>query len=255
MAELLALPVDHRLAAVVLAVFVAGFLRGFVGFGAALITVPILSAVVGPHIAVAVSAVMGFPAVLQLLPEAIRRAERPVVLPVCAAIMVAAPFGTWLLVAADPALMKIAISLLVIVMVAILASGWRLEGHIGLPKLFAAGVAGGLVQGSAGIGGPPVVAVALSRPGEPAQQRANVLGLMTAINLASFLPLLYFGLFTRLAILYGVLLFPVYSLATALGARYFSLGGQRYYRNAAMGVLLAVGLGTLLLAVRSWLLS
>ena len=47
-------------------------------------------------------------------------------------MFVATPIGTWALVAADPALMTVAISALVLLMVAILASGWRLRGRIGM---------------------------------------------------------------------------------------------------------------------------
>jgi hypothetical protein len=67
--ELLGVPIDARLAAVLVAVTIAGLLRGFVGFGAALISVPVFSLVLGPHAAIAVNAVMGLPAVFQLLPE------------------------------------------------------------------------------------------------------------------------------------------------------------------------------------------
>jgi uncharacterized membrane protein YfcA len=250
--ELLGVPIDARLAVVLLAVTVAGLLRGFVGFGAALISVPVFSLVLGPHAAIAVNAVMGLPAVFQLMPEAIRRAERPLVLPICIATFVAAPIGTWALVAADPALMTVAISALVLFMVAILATGWRLKGRIGMGKLIAAGVAGGLVQGVAGVGGPPVVAVALSRPGEPSQQRANVLALMTAVALSSILPLFYYGLFTRQTVLIGLVLVPIYAAATALGARYFALGGQRHYRRAALATLAAISIASLAASLRNY---
>jgi uncharacterized membrane protein YfcA len=246
-------PVDARLVVVLIAVTIAGLLRGFVGFGAALISVPVFSLVLGPHAAIAVNAVMGLPAVLQLLPEAIRRAERPFVLPICVATFVAAPIGTWFLVAADPALMTVVISVLVLLMIAVLASGWRLRGRIGMGKLIAAGVTGGLVQGVAGVGGPPVVAVALSRPDEASQQRANVLALMTAVALSSILPLLYYGLFTRQTVLIALVLIPFYSAATALGARYFALGGQRHYRRAALATLATISIATLIASLRNYL--
>jgi uncharacterized membrane protein YfcA len=246
-------PLDARLVVVLAAVTFAGLLRGFVGFGAALISVPVFSLVLGPHAAIAVNTVMGLPAVFQLLPEAIRGAERPVVLPICIATFLATPIGTWALVAADPALMTVAISVLVLVMVGILASGWRLRGRIGMGKLIAAGAAGGLVQGAAGVGGPPVVAVALSRPGEPSQQRANVLALMTAVALSSVLPLLHYGLFTRQTVVTGLLLIPFYSAATALGARYFALGGQRHYRQAALATLATIGVATLIASLNKYL--
>jgi len=252
-AELLGVPIDARLVAVLIAVMIAGLLRGFVGFGAALISIPIFSLVLGPHAAIAVNNVMGLPAVFQLLPEAVRRAERSFVLPMAIATFLATPIGTWVLVAADPALMTIAISALVLCMVAILGSGWRLKGRVGIGKLIAAGIAGGLVQGVAGVGGPPVVAVALSRPGEASQQRANVLALMTAVSLSSVLPLLYYGLFTRQTVIIGLVLIPVYSAATALGARYFALGGQRHYRRAALATLTAIAIATLIASLRNYL--
>jgi len=128
--------------------------------------------------------------------------------------------------------------------IAILASGRRLKGHIGLSKLIAAGIAGGLVQGVAGVGGPPVVAVALSRPGEPSQERANVLALMTAISLSSTLPLVYYGRCTRQSVVIGLLLIPVYSVATALDARYFAVGGQSHSRRTAIATLATVAIAT-----------
>jgi uncharacterized membrane protein YfcA len=253
--ELLGLPADARLVIIPLAVALAGLMRGFVGFGAALISVPVLSLAMGPQAAIAVNAVMGLPAVVQLLPEAIRRAERPVVLPMCLAIFLATPIGTWLLVSIDPALMKIAISALVLLMVAFLASGWRLHGHIARSKLVAAGIAGGLVQGIAGMGGPPVVAVALSRDGEASQQRGNVLALMTAVSLSSILPLLHYGLFTRQTVTISVVLIPIYAVATAIGARFFSLGGQKHYRRAALAMLAIIGVATFIASMRNYLTS
>lgn len=244
---------DMRLVAAVIAVIVGGFLRGFVGFGAALVIVPVLSLTVGPRTAIAISSIVGLPAVLQLLPEAMRHAEKQIVLPVAAALFASAPLGAWLLVSVDPAVMKIVISALVVGMVAMLAGGWKVEREVSAGLLVLAGVAGGLLQGSSGMGGPPVVAVALARPGAAHQQRGNVLGLMTAVALSTVAPLALFGLFTTEAIVMGLLLLPVYILATALGSRYFARGGSRYYRNAALVTLAAVGFATLGVAVQRYL--
>jgi uncharacterized membrane protein YfcA len=137
-------------------------------------------------------------------------------------------------------------------MVAMLARGWRLEGEASRTLLVSAGIAGGLIQGSAGIGGPPVVAVMLSRPGTPTQQRGNVLALMTVVSFSSLLPLWYFGLFTREAIVTGLLLLPVYGGAILAGSRYFASSGQRYFRNAALVMLGIIGVATLIAALRDY---
>ena len=99
-------------------------MRGFVGFGGALVTVPVLSVVWGPQAAVAITGVMGIPSLFQLLPEAVRYSERPIVIPVALATFLTAPIGSWVLVSVDPKLMSVVISGLVIAMVAMLAQGW-----------------------------------------------------------------------------------------------------------------------------------
>jgi uncharacterized membrane protein YfcA len=245
-------PLDLRLLAVVAAVLIGGFMRGFVGFGGALVTVPVLSVVWGPQAAVAITSVMGIPSLFQLLPEAVRYSERPIVIPVALTTLLTAPIGSWVLVSVDPRLMSVVISGLVIAMVAMLAQGWTAKTNIGLPALIGAGAAGGLIQGAAGIGGPPVVAVALARGGSPKQQRANVLALMTAIASASLLPLWYFGVLTRHVLILGVLLFPLYVAATMFGSRYFSRGGHRHYRHAALTTLAVIAVATLVTSLRSY---
>jgi uncharacterized membrane protein YfcA len=251
--EIFGVPLDARLAVLCAAVFVGGFMRGFVGFGAALVTIPVLSLAYEPRLAVVAMTVVGIPTLLQLLPDAIRTSERAIVVPISLAILVSAPLGTLILVSVSPALMKIVISALVVIMVAMLMRGWKLEQEVGRPILIGAGIAGGLIQGSAGIGGPPVVAVILSRSGTPTQQRGNVLALMTAISLSSLAPMLYFGLFTRQAIMTGLLLLPVYGGSILLGSRYFAYGGARHFRHAAMATLTLIGIATLLASIRDYL--
>lgn len=240
------------LAAAAAAVFLAGFLRGFVGFGAALITVPALSLIFSPAIAVPIAFLSGLPSVLQLLPTAIRHAERPFVWPVAVAAFLAAPFGTWLLVIAEPGLLKIVIAVAVLAMTAFLHRGWKLATRPGRPTLFAAGAVAGLIQGVAGIGGPPVVAMALSRPGEARVQRANVIAAVTALAFSTALPLWRLGLFTEQVLWLGFVFVPIHMAAACLGARFFDRSGHKHFRRAALLALAAIGLFTLAIALRDY---
>ena len=253
MADLLAsflTVLDGRLALAACSVALAGFMRGFVGFGAALMTVPIFALLYGPLAAVPISTVIGMSSTLLLLPTAIRESERPVVVPVCLGVFLAAPLGAWVLVSVPAEIMRIAISFLTVAMVAALARGWRLEQEVPRALLFSAGAAGGLVQGSAGIGGPPVVAIALSRPGSAQTQRANVIGVMTAVAMSAIPPLAWYGLYTLEVVMIGVVLIPASYVGTVLGARYFEYGGHKLYRRAALATLLIVGAATLVAAIR-----
>jgi uncharacterized protein len=246
--SLTAIVFDERLLLIGLAVALAGFLRGFIGFGAALVSIPVISLVFGPQLALPIVTVMGIPSVLQLLPDAVRHSEFRIVMPISCAVFLGTPIGTLVLVSVHPDLMKIVISLLVISMVGFLALGWKLNQQVHSSVLLLSGFTGGLIQGAAGVGGPPVVAIALSRAGSPDRQRGNVLAVMTAIALSSVLPLYYYGLITMQAIAIGLLLFPIYSICTWIGSRYFGTGGRQHFRGAALLVLAVIGISTLLAA-------
>ncbi|MBM85807.1 MAG: hypothetical protein CMM47_07280 [Rhodospirillaceae bacterium] len=245
------------LAVAAASVIVAGFLRGFVGFGGALAMVMILSMVLGPLAAVPISSLSGVPATLQLLPSVLRDADRRFVLMFGIVSIIAAPFGALVLVSADPDIMKMAISGFVLVMVVMLYRDWRPAhrfGHMGGATVSAAVVAG-LIQGAAGVGGPPAVVVALARGGSATTQRANVLGAVTSLNVCAWIPFWYFGLYTRDVVVISLIVIPLYMLTTWMGARLFSAGGMLHYRNVALLTLAVIGVGTFAVAVRGYLVG
>jgi uncharacterized membrane protein YfcA len=128
--SLTAIVFDERLLLIAVAVALAGFLRGFIGFGAALVSIPVISLVFGPQLALPIVTIMGIPSVLQLLPDAVRHSELPIVMPISFAVFLGTPIGTLVLVSVDPDLMNIVISLLVILMVGFLALGWQLNQQV-----------------------------------------------------------------------------------------------------------------------------
>ena len=75
-------------------IFFAGLIRGFVGFGASLIIVLVLSLILGPHKAVPIAALSGLPSMLQLLPTAIKHSEKAFVLPFGIAAFFAHSYAT-----------------------------------------------------------------------------------------------------------------------------------------------------------------
>ncbi len=233
-------------------VLIAGFLRGFVGFGSSLIIVMVLSIYVGPPAAVGIAGLSGLAPVLQLLPSAVRHSERSFVVPFGLFTFVAAPIGTWILVVADPALMKIIISLFVLVMVTMLYRQWRPRSSDKPGFLMLTGFASGVVQGASGVGGPPAVAIALSRDGTAQTQRANVIGATTALTICGLAPLWYSGVFSHEVVILSLVSAPFYMVGTSFGARAFGAYGSRHFRNAALLSLAVVGVLTLGLAAHDY---
>ncbi len=232
---------------------IGGFIRGFVGFGGSMVVVLAISLTIGPKTAVAASCLSGLPVLLQLLPVAIRRSERAFVLPFGLASFIAAPAGALVLVALNPAIMKLVIAALVLGMTFLLYRGWRTTRAGNPIYLASAGAAAGFIQGMAGVGGPPAVAVALSRPGETDQQRANVIGAVSGLGLCIIVPLYFHGLFTAEVVLLSLMIFPAYSVAAWLGGRFFGGPGAALYRSAALAALAGISAITLIFAVKDLL--
>ena len=222
-------------------IILAGFIRGFVGFGASIIIVLVLTFILGPHKAVPIAALSGLPSMLQLLPTAIKHSEKQFVLPFGLAAFFAAPLGTWILVIVNPEVMKICISCFVLLIVYFLYRDVRFRKAEYPALLISIGATAGFIQGAVGMGGPPAVALALSRRADTEKQRANVIGAVTMLNLCSLIPLWYYNFFSTNVVITSVTCIPLYILATWLGTRFFSRFGQEYFRNGALLVLACIG--------------
>ena len=238
-----ALPVlaDWRLLAAVLATAVAGLMRGYSGFGTAVILAPVYSLLWGPRAGVPVMLLMELLVSLQLLPGAIRDAEKRVVLPLGGAAAVATPFGAWILLTADGEALRRFIGGFVLVFGLLLMSGWRYHGSRPLPLNIAVGTMAGLLKGSTGMSGPPVILYLLAGLEEAKRHRANLILFFATIAVVSVIPPVLGGLvdlpvWVRLAVL-----LPVMAISVPIGARLFRVVPDRLYRPFAMGVLLAAG--------------
>src|SRR6185503_16040292 len=135
---------------------IAGMVRGFAGFGAAMLMTPIFSALYGPEVGVALCLLLEITVALPLLPRAARHVDwRRVGLLMTAAI-VGAPFGNLVLTWVSPEPMRWAISAIVLSAVVMLASGWRFSGQPRPATTLIAGGISGFLNGLSGMAGPPI---------------------------------------------------------------------------------------------------
>jgi uncharacterized membrane protein YfcA len=230
---------DFALAAT--AVFVAGISRGMLGFGATLIVVPCLVAIYGPLEAVAVASVIEAPAVLWLLPTAIRQADWRQIAPLSLASLATIPLGAWLLVNLDPDISRRIIAIAVIVFGLALSSGWRYRQAPGLGVKLAVGAASGVTSGLASIGGPLVVMFLVASNTAAAGVRAGIMAyfsISTAYRIAIYA---YLGLYA-LPFLFEALAFCVpYLAGIAIGTRLFAKVSEKLFLRLAIAVVLIAG--------------
>ena len=139
---------EPRFIAAVLVTALAGIVRGFSGFGSALIYIPLVSAIYEPRIGVVTLLLIDFVCGAPFAVREARRCDWSQLLPVLLAAVICIPVGTLALQYADPVVLRWIMAALVAVLLAVLASGWRYSVTPRLPYSLAAGAASGLGAGA-----------------------------------------------------------------------------------------------------------
>lgn len=221
----------------VVAALAAGLARGFSGFGAALIFMPVASAVIGPQLAGPVLLIVDFVLTSVMVPAAFRLANRREVGWMTLGAIVGVPIGTYVLLAADPLAIRWGMVFVVVAMLTLLASGWRYRGQPAAGLTVGVGTLAGFLTGSIQIGGPPVIAYWLGGPSTSATVRANVVlyfalsGLLSAASYAAG------GLLVAKLIVLALTAGPSYGIGLFIGSRLFGLASEQTFRRVSYGLI------------------
>jgi uncharacterized membrane protein YfcA len=205
-----ALANDRRFLLAIAIAMLSGAVRGFSGFGSALTYIPLMSAVYGPRVAAATFLVVDFATGAAFALRVVRDCNWREVLPLAAAASVAAPFGTLILLLADPIVLRWMISIVVAGMVVVLASGWRYHGTPMLPITLAVGFFAGLLGGAVQISGPPVIVYWLGGASEVRVVRANFVVYFALTATVLVITYLSRGIITAEVLALAVILGPLH---------------------------------------------
>ncbi len=234
-------------AAIAAVAFVAGVMRGFSGFGSALMIVPVASAFLGPQVAVPVVTAVHVVTSIQLMPSALRDVEWGRVVPLSLAGCITLPIGVWLLATGEPEIIRKGISVLIIFFAFMMMRGWRYTGKINGWIMGAVGLVGGFITGAASVGGPPVVTFLMAGPFTAAQNRASI------ILYFLFVQIIAIGMYWVGGLLVGqiiggcLLIMPTLMTGMWIGQRMFSKVSEKTFRRIALMFLMAIGIATLFL--------
>jgi len=236
---------DVRFVLVAAAAALAGLVRGFSGFGAAMIFTPIASALYQPTVAVPLLFLTDTIVTAPILLRSVRRCVWREVLPMGIGAVLTVPVGAFLLVKGDAVALRWVISVLILGLVGLLATGWRYRGSAAMPTTVGVGGLSGLFGGLAGLAGPPVILFWLSGRSEASVVRANIFVLFGFTTVAGGISYALAGLFTSERFVQVLVLIPVYALATWLGSRLFRSASETLYRRVALGLCATVAVATL----------
>jgi hypothetical protein len=236
------LPPIGALAATIAAALVAGLARGFSGFGAALIFIPLASAALGPRAAAVLLLLVDNVTALPLIPPAWRLAARREIAVMAAGALVGAPLGAAVLLRLDPLALRWGMCLLVVAMLALLASGWRYRGRPRFGLSVAIGAVSGFCSGAAQMGGPPVVAYWLGGAVPAARVRANIVLFFAVTGLISAVVYAAGGLFSLTLLAVAALIAPAYGAGIWAGSRLFGRASEAGFRRACFVLIALAGL-------------
>jgi uncharacterized membrane protein YfcA len=226
---------------------IAGMVRGFAGFGAAMLMTPVFSALHGPAVGVALCLLLEIVVALPLVPGVVRLVDWRRIGLLLLAAAVGVPIGNLVLTNTEPEPMRWAISAIVLIAVVLLASGWRFAGQPRTTTTLTAGVSSGFLNGLAGMAGPPIAFYYLAGDETVARVRANLTTYFVFVDGVALAAFLARGLVDWSTGLLALLLAPVVVLGGIVGGQLFPLASERFYRRLALVLLVGVAIGALIL--------
>jgi uncharacterized protein len=224
---------EPRIIAAMAVAALAGSVRGFSGFGGAMIFMPLAAAIYDPRIAAVSILLADFVSTMPFAIPETRRCNWREVLPLSVAMAVGVPFGTWALLVLDPIVLRWCIAIVVLSLLPPLMLGWRYHGEPGLAVTAGVGLFSGVSAGAVQIAGPPVILYWLSRGGSAVSVRANIMVFFLLCGVVLVLVYAAEGLFTAQPLALSVLLGMFYLLGVWLGSRIFRGSSDRLYRRVA----------------------
>ena len=221
---------------VLIAALVAGTVRGYTGFGSAMIFMWIIDATMQ----------------LVMVRSTWRHARWGEIGPLFIGYVVGLPLGIYTLMTVDPGPIRWVTSLSIMVALAMLLAARRVETSPGLPATVATGAVSGLISGVASLGGMVLSLFWLAGPSRNEAVRGSSVAFFVPASLLSGALLALAGLFTAEAVRIAAWTMVPYGLGIGLGSFLFSRADARLFRPVAFAVIAAAAL-TSLPALDGWL--
>jgi len=220
-----------------IAAVAAGIVRGFSGFGTAMVFLPVAGQILSPVAALVALTVMDLFGPLPNVPRALREAHRGDVLRLCAGLVVALPVGLLVLTSVAPEVFRYGVSVISLLLLVLLAQGWRYRGVLRGWMIYGTGMVGGFLFGAVGLPGPPVIMIYMAAPLPAPVVRANLMLFLLGADVLMVGMLGAYGRLEAPALWTGLLVTLPYLAGNILGGRLFRPAYERFYRWAAYAII------------------
>ncbi len=217
----------------------AGIVRGFTGFGTAMVYLPFAGQVLPPVWVLVTLLVVDLFGPLPAARRAWADSHPRDLLRLGIGALAGVPLGVMVLTSLSPDAFRYAVSALALLLLVLLVGGARYRGAVTPPLVYTTGGIGGFFGGAVGLPGPPVILLYMARPLPVASIRANIL---LYLILSDAILLAVFGLRGLLdwaPVGLGAMLILPYLAAVQLGSAVFDPGRETVYRWVAYAIIAA----------------
>ncbi len=219
------------------AVIAAGIVRGFSGFGTAMVYMPIAAIFLEPIHAMLTMMTFDLFGPIALMPRAWRDGEPKDVGVLGLGALVALPIGVYFLTRMDPIVFRWIVSILSLVLLILLASGWRYRNPLRTAGTLCVGLVSGFLSGIAALPGPPVILSYMSSPRPVSVIRGNTMMYLFLVDILAFIVFALKGLLVFVPLVIGAILTVPYGIAGLIGQRIFNPAHEVVYRTIAYAMI------------------
>lgn len=230
------------------AIVVAGFIRGYSGFGFSAMVIAASSVVTNPLHFVAVVVILETAMSLQAAKGIGPDIDWRRVWMLLAGAVLGLPLGLWLLTGVSETAARAMISGYILLMCAVLLAGWRLRAEVRGPWNLVAGVVSGLAN-APGMGGLPIAAFFAAQPMRASVFRATLIAFFPLLDLYSAPLYWWHGLVSWDTLWASLIALPLTILGNWLGSRHFLNTDPKEFRRFAILLLAALAALGLIRAV------
>lgn len=216
---------------------VAGLVRGFAGFGTAMIFLPVAGQVLEPFEALTVMIIIDLTAPLIHVPRALRDGQPGDVIRLAVGAAIAVPLGVWALTLVEPEVFRWGVSFVALTLLVCLLTGFRYRGELTKGIIFATGLFSGFLGGSVGIPGAPIILLYMASTLPAKTVRANNMLFLILAEVILVTVLALRGLLVSSAVAIGILAILPYLIGNWIGGRLFHPDYEMTYRRIAYTII------------------
>ncbi|SDR17542.1 hypothetical protein SAMN05444161_1946 [Rhizobiales bacterium GAS191] len=230
------------LAVMAVGLLVAGFARGYSGFGFSALLVASWSLVAPPAVPVAVTMLLELSASLLQATSVWRQVDWRRVGLLLAGAVIGTPFGVAVLGIASPDLLRLVIAALLLACCGALLAGYVLKRQLGAPGDIAVGGVSGLANGATAMGGLPVALFLAASGVAPAVMRATFIAYFFPLDIITISLMVRQGVVGWDTLALALICLPGLVIGLVLGGRHFLSASPEQFRRHTLYLLIGLAL-------------